>query len=206
MASEEHRTADRLAVGDVILFGSVLPTRHEVTGVEVRRGLYFISTRLADHPSLTFPARRGVRKGASFAVERRNHDPEEEFDLIYERALAASRGARNRPSIRSRVARIKKLALPYECPHGRRIVLVDGVHVRNTHDSDFVQGGNGYRYRFVPKDELWVDATIPIPEWPFVILHECYETEKMAGGWSYERAHDAAKRIENKARRLNPPR
>lgn len=87
------------------------------------------------------------------------------------------------------------------CPHGLEIFMVDGHYIRNVHDSDFVQGGNGYRYRFCPKRELWVDASTPEAEIAFVALHECRETELMKGGMSYEEAHDRAKRLENKFRR-----
>lgn len=92
------------------------------------------------------------------------------------------------------------------CPHGREIFLVDGTHVRNHHDSDFVQGGNGYRYRFCPKRELWVEADMPEEEVPLVAFHECYEAELMRQGWSYEDAHDAAKRVEDRFRRGRPVR
>jgi hypothetical protein len=87
------------------------------------------------------------------------------------------------------------------CPHGKRIFLVSGTHVRDVHDSDFSQGGNGYRYAWIPKSELWVDASIPEVEWPFIIDHECQEAELMSRGMSYDRAHTRAKRTEDKARR-----
>jgi hypothetical protein len=87
------------------------------------------------------------------------------------------------------------------CPHGREIYLVDGTVVRNHLDSDFVQGGNGYRYDFVPREELWVDASMPPEEVPLVVMHECEEAELMAGGMDYEEAHDVAKSMEDAARR-----
>jgi hypothetical protein len=87
------------------------------------------------------------------------------------------------------------------CPHGLEIFLVDGTHIRNKWDSDFVQGGNGFRYKFCPRRELWVDASTPETEVAFVAFHECHETELMRGGMSYEDAHDRAKRLENKFRR-----
>lgn len=86
------------------------------------------------------------------------------------------------------------------CPHGREIVLVDGTWVRNHLDSDFSQGGNGYRYKFVPRGEIWIDAEIDPVEWPFIELHECEEAELMKRGHSYSRAHDRAKKIEDRAR------
>jgi hypothetical protein len=90
---------------------------------------------------------------------------------------------------------------PVRCEHGREVFLVDGTHVRNQHYSDFVQGGNGYRYRFCPKNELWVEAALPEDEVLFILLHECVEAEEMKKGLSYEDAHDIAKRIEDKERR-----
>lgn len=91
------------------------------------------------------------------------------------------------------------------CPHGKIFYFVDGRYIRNTWDSDFVQGGNGYRYRFCPRGELWIDDSIPEDEWPYVGLHECHEAELMKKGMSYEQAHDRAKRLENQFRKLNRP-
>jgi hypothetical protein len=88
------------------------------------------------------------------------------------------------------------------CPHGLHVVLVDGTHVRDTWDSDFCQGGNGFAYPdFVPKNEIWVDNCIPPTERALVAFHECVEAELMRGGSSYDRAHDEAKRREDAWRR-----
>ena len=94
-----------------------------------------------------------------------------------------------------------KVYLGQACPHGLQICLVDGTHVRNHHDSDFSQGGNGYRYRFVPKSEIWIDVQVSSAEWPLIAFHECDEVERMKRGQSYGRAHDAAKRLEGRFRR-----
>jgi hypothetical protein len=98
-----------------------------------------------------------------------------------------------------------KRSLGEACPHGLEIFLVDGTFIRNTYDSDFVQGGNGQRYRFCPKRELWIDWSTPEAELPYVALHECYETWLMEQGYDYDRAHNCAKRLENKFRRHNRP-
>jgi hypothetical protein len=87
------------------------------------------------------------------------------------------------------------------CPHGLAVAIVDGTHVRDYHDSDFSQGGNGHRYDFVPRDEIWVDCQISSAEWPLVVFHECAEVERMRRGQSYSKAHDAAKRLEDQFRR-----
>ncbi len=111
----------------------------------------------------------------------------------------------------ARLAKLKSVAgTPWKkdagmtCEHGLKIFYVDGEHVR-TIDCAFIQGGNEFRYGFVPKGELWVDWNVPVEEWPYVLFHECYETEKMRKGWSYDRAHTAAKRAENVLRRRDRP-
>ena len=54
-----------------------------------------------------------------------------------------------------------KRSMGLDCPHGLEFFIVNVSNVRNTYDSDFVQGGNGQRYRFCPKRELWIDDTLP---------------------------------------------
>jgi hypothetical protein len=89
------------------------------------------------------------------------------------------------------------------CPHGLKIALVDGTYIRNHFDSDFSQGGNGFRYRFIPRKEIWIDTNINKNEWPFIAFHECQEVERMRKGYTYSRAHDQAKHLEDAFRHQN---
>lgn len=98
-----------------------------------------------------------------------------------------------------------KRATGKKCPHGLEIFAVDGTYVRNHFFSDFVQGGNGYRYRFCPKDELWIDWSTPKSEWKYVLFHECYETQRMREGRTYDSAHEGARRIEDRMRKRDRP-
>lgn len=91
------------------------------------------------------------------------------------------------------------------CEHGRQLMLVNGSYVRNHYDSDWVQGGHHYRYPWCPVNEIWIDETIPKTEWPLVILHECIETELMMHGMGYGKAHDIAKREEDRKRHREFP-
>jgi hypothetical protein len=94
----------------------------------------------------------------------------------------------------------------HSCPHGLKFYFVDGAEVRKKGYGDFVFGGNGFRYpSFVPRNELWLERTIDQKEVHFVAFHECHETEKMREGQSYDQAHEAAKRLEDKARRNAGP-
>jgi hypothetical protein len=87
------------------------------------------------------------------------------------------------------------------CPHGLTVYLVNGTYIRNHFDSDFSQGGNGFRYRWIPRREIWIDDQINPEDHPFIIFHECEEVELMRSGMSYDRAHNIAKRREDKLRR-----
>ena len=93
-----------------------------------------------------------------------------------------------------------KKYLEEDCPHGLRIVLVDGAHVRNTWESDFSQGGNGYAFGFIPRSEIWIDWNIAKEEWPFIAYHECIEVEAMKKGFTYNQAHIFAKGREDRYR------
>jgi hypothetical protein len=105
------------------------------------------------------------------------------------------------PSPTPRLSMGWKMHLGESCPHGRSIVLVNDTKVRDRFDSDFSQGGNGYRYRFIPKREIWIDSEVNQEEWPLIAFHECREAELMKSGMSYSRAHDTAKRLEDRFRR-----
>jgi hypothetical protein len=93
-----------------------------------------------------------------------------------------------------------KIDAEHCCPHGLKVFLVDGKHVRDTYDSDFCQGGNGFAYTFVPKDEIWIDGAIGENEWHLIEFHECGEVELMRKGMSYDQAHDEIKAQEDRIR------
>lgn len=99
-----------------------------------------------------------------------------------------------------------KKSMGEACPHGDEIFLVDGPYVRNTFSSDMVQGDNHYHSpKFVPKGELWIDDSMPTSERPFVAFHECHESDLMSKGMDYESAHDRAKALEDKYRKIHRP-
>ena len=85
--------------------------------------------------------------------------------------------------------RIKKLK-NYK---GYKIFIVDGELLRNELDIDFVMGGNGLHYLYIPIDEIWVDKIYyKTKEVNAIILHEYTELKAMKQGIGYEKAHDMA--------------
>lgn len=83
---------------------------------------------------------------------------------------------------------------------GVEIWKIDGKHIRDTVDIDFVHGGHGFVYSFVPKNEVWIDNDVIPKEVEYVLLHELFERSLMAKGFDYEHAHIKASEIEKEAR------
>lgn len=67
--------------------------------------------------------------------------------------------------------------------------LVDGRLVRSGFFIDFTEGGHDLVYRFVPRNEVWIDNDLSEDERSYVILHELNERDLMLKGLSYSEAH-----------------
>ena len=85
---------------------------------------------------------------------------------------------------------------------GVAVWLVYGYKIRGTKerlgvDVDFTMGGHGYRYRFCPLDEIWIDEVYyRTPDfWP-TVWHEYLERPLMRNHISYDVAHKQACRLE----------
>ena len=76
------------------------------------------------------------------------------------------------------------------------IWFVNGEAVRNLFYIDFTEGGHGYVYNFVPKNEIWIDDDLEPDEVKFVLLHELHERRLMAKGKKYDPAHKSSSDIE----------
>jgi hypothetical protein len=81
------------------------------------------------------------------------------------------------------------------------ICLVNGSIVRKYLDPDFIFGGHGYVYSYIPKNEIWLDYTMNPEELPFIECHEKVEREEMMKGLTYDEAHDIATAHDKKQRR-----
>jgi hypothetical protein len=81
------------------------------------------------------------------------------------------------------------------------IVLVDGSLVRRYLDPDFIFGGHGYVYSYIPKDEIWLDKRMERAEIPYIEHHERVERDLMEQGATYDEAHDVATASDKRLRR-----
>lgn len=82
------------------------------------------------------------------------------------------------------------------------VYIVDGDWVRTNINVDFVEGGHGYVYDYVPKNEIWVEDMEDKKEMWFNFKHEQFERNLMKNNpkMSYEDAHDQAVAQETKQR------
>jgi hypothetical protein len=84
--------------------------------------------------------------------------------------------------------------------NGVAVWLVDGVAIRGglrAGDIDFTMGGQGYRYLYVPEEEIWIDKANAQPgDLEPVIWHEYLERNLMKGGINYDGAHALASGLE----------
>jgi hypothetical protein len=86
--------------------------------------------------------------------------------------------------------------------NGCDVWIVDGAAVRREIYPEFLYGGNGQRYRFIPLHEIWIDNAVAAEEYEYTLAHELREREIMArNGESYDNAHNSALKLERHMRR-----
>ena len=91
-----------------------------------------------------------------------------------------------------------------------KVFLVNGNEVKIKFFMDFVEGGNGMVYgkkedkghpKFVPEDELWVDAEVDMSSFPYILVHEAVEYFLMKNeNKNYDQAHRRANGVEKTLR------
>jgi len=76
---------------------------------------------------------------------------------------------------------------------GCKVFIVNGELIRDNIDIDYVMGGNGFRYLYIPIDEIWVeDKYYKTKEFNYIVYHEHSELKLMRKGLNYSDAHDLA--------------
>ena len=80
--------------------------------------------------------------------------------------------------------------------------LVDGSRVRSLYKTDYAEGGHGYVYRWVPKQQIWIEKDLDRWELPFIVSHEYIEVRLMRDeGLDYDKAHEICSKVEFKLRK-----
>jgi hypothetical protein len=111
---------------------------------------------------------------------------------------------KSRRNLKSKLSQIKKIhkKLLKKYTRGKLSVwIVDGELVRGLYFIDFTQGGHDKVYKFIPKNEIWIDDDVSQKEMKFVLLHEMHERNLMEKGMKYDLAHQFSNAIEFYTRR-----
>ena len=95
--------------------------------------------------------------------------------------------------------------LPYLKKVGQRgaisIWIVDGTYVRTHIDEEFSNYGQHYNFKYIPKEEFWLDHESKPDEQKFFIDHLLVEHRLMEKGVPYNDALEKADKIELSERR-----
>ena len=90
--------------------------------------------------------------------------------------------------------------LPYLKKVGKRgtisIWIVDGTYVRTHIDEEFTNYGQHYNFKYIPKEEFWLDHEGKPDEQKFFIDHLLVEHRLMGKGVPYDDALEQADKIE----------
>jgi hypothetical protein len=79
--------------------------------------------------------------------------------------------------------------------------VVDGNLVRSYYKTDYTEGGHGYVYPWVPKNQIWIEKAIDRQEFPYIAAHEYIEVRLMRDKHiDYDRAHEICSKVEFKLR------
>lgn len=83
---------------------------------------------------------------------------------------------------------------------GFKVWIVNGRFVRENLNHNFTNFGQHHRFKFIPKDEFWVDRECNKGETKYYIDHLLVENSLMSKGMSYDEAINRANLIEKRGR------
>lgn len=76
------------------------------------------------------------------------------------------------------------------------IWIVDGIYIRTHMDVEFTNYGRHYNFKYIPRNEFWIDKEGEPDERDFFVTHLLVEHRLMAKGVSYDKALEAADKAE----------
>jgi len=83
--------------------------------------------------------------------------------------------------------------------------FIEGNLVRSLYKTDYTEGGHGYVYPWVPKDQIWIEKDLDRAEIPYIVSHEYLELRLMRDkGLEYDRAHVVSAKVEFALREGKP--
>ena len=76
----------------------------------------------------------------------------------------------------------------------------DQYEIMKKYTGEYTEAGNFMRYKFIPKNEIWIDISLPWNEVCLAISHESLESRTMQLSLQYDPAHLQAQKIEDYCR------
>jgi hypothetical protein len=124
--------------------------------------------------------------------------------LMYEKSLREKSCGIKRSTAKSEKNPPKELYVEQYGKIGNDITvwIVNGKIVRDLYKTDYVEGGHGFIYSWIPKNEIWIEKDIEEDEMPFILYHEYVELKLMRDkDMDYEDAHEIAAKKEFEMRK-----
>lgn len=146
---------------------------------------YYINTMITINKLMA----RGMKRAKAIKIADKNEKLERRKELYYKRKITFN------DSYDKKIKRIH-LGILKKYSNNLRVWVVDGDLVRDCFFIDFTEGGHEVVYKFVPKNEIWIDNDLSPKERKFVLLHEVHERNRMLDGLKYNAAHHESSLIE----------
>jgi hypothetical protein len=152
-----------------------------------REGIFFIANALARMKAKADGAEEESASTSGLNVER----------FLRERLNSIKyRAGRAHKRVPMKIYREQYTTLPDE-RFTVKLWIVDGNLVRSFYSTEYTEGGHGYVYPWVPKDEIWVEEAVDRRERPFIVIHEYLEHRLMRDRkLDYETAHAICSKVE----------
>lgn len=97
--------------------------------------------------------------------------------------------------------RLRRLRVPGIAP--LKVYLVDGERVRDEIEIDYTMGGTHGRFKFIPKNEVWIEQILSPHDRVATLAHELRELGLMRHGMTYLKAHEQANTVERAVRKID---
>ena len=93
--------------------------------------------------------------------------------------------------------------VPFGENEGYKVWVVDGFKIRRDIYPDFGFSGNYLAYKFIPNNEIWIDASMSCEELMYSIFLETNEIKYMKNGLIYDDAYTKALNLTDNKRKEN---
>lgn len=152
------------------------------TGAEEK---YYVEHLLVEHRLMSNGEEYDSAWDQAAIIEQREREKDEILELSYKRNHT-----------KKQILRKLRMRMMKNYSNGMRVWIVDGEIVRDLLYVGFTEGGHDKVYRFIPKNEIWIDDEVSAKERKYILLHEAYERNLMCQKLTYDEAHKNANEVE----------